>query len=84
MQHKMIERKIGIFEIDRVTILRNSDLAKHILENMLVVRAESLFYKDAIEYVAYSDLFELIDYNIQTPRYKMEVDENAIVKAVKI
>lgn len=75
--------KLGKFTINSNVIKENPDLARHILSDMIVVRAEQMFVANEIEYIAISDLFRDVPRYEITPSYKIEVDENAVVRAVE-
>lgn len=48
------------------------------LSNFIIVRAETLFAMDAVEYDAYSELFDEVPQNIATPIYKVVINSRVI------
>lgn len=68
------EHKIGRFSLCRKIM---SDAAsEHILSlfgKMIIVRAEGDFYRDAIDYIAYSPLFPSIPEGTEIPKYHIHV-----------
>ena len=64
------EGRMGRFHISRM-ILRNTD-EKTLLSffaNFIIVRAESMFSSDTVEYIAYSRLFDVTDEGETAPMY---------------
>ena len=53
----LISRR-GVFELSRKVIEADPTLAFRILGTVLIVKAECLFYTNAIEYMAYSPMFD--------------------------
>jgi hypothetical protein len=67
------QRKVGIFKISHRLI---EDYPDEIIETfrrlgILVIRAESMYYNDCIEYMAYSVFFRSIPQNEIPPRYEI-------------
>lgn len=66
---------IGRFEIYGEIIKTNIELAKEILEGVVVLKAESLFHKDSIEYIGISDKFKEVRQGCIPPDYKVVIEE---------
>ena len=65
------ERRVARFSISQRIIEEATPAALVILQGLLVVRAEALPYKLAVDYVAYGDQFEpLPDRYSEPPEYK--------------
>ncbi len=72
--------RIGKFEID-TEYIENSDKRERLYKlfsYMIVLRAESLLYRNAIEYVAISPLFEARPLGEVTPEYTIIFDQGRI------
>lgn len=76
------ENRIGKFYLDHAMIHFEPEKAMTILSRMLVVKAEMLFYRDEVEYYAYSWLFEPRRKGDMAPTYRFEVN-GTIVEAIK-
>ena len=61
----------GIFEIGSWTIRERPEEAMVFLSQVLVVRAEQMWFKDAIEYHALSTLFRQLEPGECAPRYNI-------------
>lgn len=68
-----MHRKIGRFQIPNDIIHNDPKLAQRIMARCIVVRAEQLWERDAIEYVALSNSFEDVPANCVTPDYHIEI-----------
>lgn len=49
---------IGCFSIPRIIIDSHPEVAKEILKDLIIVRAEMMFWSNSIEYTALNDQFE--------------------------
>lgn len=76
--------RIGKFTIaDK--LLRKSPLKiLEAMSNFLVVEAKFSFYQRAVEYKAYSLLFDLVGIGFEIPEYEIVICSNGEVKAKKI
>ena len=58
------------------------------MSNFLIVRAEFLYDKDAIEYIAVSELFDPIEDGFETPEYTFEITAHGSgkldIKAIRV
>ncbi len=70
-----MDRRIGIFNIPQEIVSNNIDLAKEILEGVVVVKAEFLFHKDCIEYIGISEKFKETDKGSIPPNYNLVIEE---------
>ena len=66
--------KIGRFTIDHEHIDGNPEIVRAIMGTLIVVRAESLFATQCIEYVALCDDFEDTNPGVMPPFYDVVVD----------
>lgn len=69
----MTPRRFGRFYIDLVMIERAPDDVKAALSSCIVVKAECMYHRDAIEYVAISDSFDEVPANTEPPLYIAEM-----------
>jgi hypothetical protein len=68
----------GRFALSYHFILECFELAQHIMSQMVIVRAESLFPQEVIEYTAISSLFEEVETGAVPPEYKLELIEGEL------
>jgi len=67
--------RLGQFDIPRSDILESPELVMAITGRMIIYRAEMMFHKDTMEYIAISDLFEEIEQGQCPPEYVMVVEK---------
>jgi hypothetical protein len=67
--------KRGRFSITRMILLQQPEVLLAVMSHMLIVRAESMFDSDKIEYIAYSNLFDTISESEPTPSYTIIIAE---------
>jgi hypothetical protein len=78
------ERRMGIFRLDRQLLYNCSqDDLLNFASNFLIVRAEYMLAMEAIEYVAYSPLFEPTDPACMPPSYMIQMDDDGHIQALK-
>jgi hypothetical protein len=53
--------RLGTFDISRTDILESPELVMAITGRMLIYRAEMMFHKNSVEYIAVSDLFDEVE-----------------------
>jgi len=70
--YEVTENRIGKFELPRADFRRSLADIKNILNKCVVVRCESMFHKDCLEYIAYSEYFESVEENGPIPFYEWE------------
>ena len=68
-QGKPYGQRIGRFSIPIEMIEKRSDLARLVLTGCIVVRAESVWHRRIIEYVALHDDFEFVPSEVEAPFY---------------
>lgn len=66
-------RAFGRFSVDLDHIEHRPALARQILKDLIVVRAETMFHKHAIEYVAFGEPFRPIAPGEDAPYYTVEI-----------
>lgn len=66
------QRRVGKFSISRDMIENGPELVKQILGKCVVVRAEMMFDRDAIEYIAFCDEFDEVYLGSRPPSYAIE------------
>ena len=69
---KSSERRIGRFHIDRHLIDNQPEDVLRLLRDILIVRAEMRYDRDAIEYVGISENFAPVPEGCITPEYYIE------------
>lgn len=69
------ERRLGRFRISQRMIDANPDACVALMSGFLIVRAESLMYHDAIEYIAFADQFDPVPENEEVPLYLPEMKQ---------
>lgn len=67
-------RRVGKFTINRNMIETHPDLVKKLMGMVIVLRAESDYYTDSIEYFAISDHFRTVEEGCIPLKYEVEVD----------
>lgn len=75
---------VGRFRITQRKIYEDPQTITKIMGQMVIVRAEMLFIAMAIEYQAYSRLFDRIEEGVAPPLYLLEVDNDGHVTAQRI
>lgn len=73
-----MKERVGVIYINTHEIVNNrDDLAKTFsMMELVVIRAEHLFHKDEIEYIAYSSVFDEIEEGEEVPVYNLEVSKD--------
>jgi hypothetical protein len=66
-------RRVGRFEISRKLIEDRPDIIRTIMGRCIVIRCETIYYTDAIEYTALSPDFDEVPEGRTIPRYVIEV-----------
>lgn len=65
----LFKRRLGKFSFTRDFIEECPQIAQEILSTVIVVRAEMLYDRDAIEYVGLSHSFESLPCGVAAPHY---------------
>lgn len=79
------DRHLGRFRVDFDIIERTPHyVINSAMSNFLIARAESLYHMNAIEYMAYSELFEPTDPACEPPFYSVTFGDDGEVSAEKI
>ena len=65
----MLTRRYGKFEVSMALIEDNPKEVNRIFEGLVVTRAEHLFHKDTIEYIAWSPYFRECEVGEEIPEY---------------
>lgn len=87
---KGLKNRVGRFEISMELIEKAPQDVMAVMQNVIIVRAESMFIKDAITYDAYSPLFETVEDCSEVPTYEFVVHRSIPfgnlkeVKAIKV
>ena len=68
-----IEKRKGTFEITQQAIEEDPEAVMAIMGQMIIVKAEMMAIKMAIEYHAYSPLFREIEIGDIIPEYQFEI-----------
>ena len=69
MNYEDIRRRVGKFRLSRMMIVASPEDAMAIMGKVIVVKAETLYYNDEIEYTAMSPLFDENPDNCEPPEY---------------
>lgn len=69
------ERRVGKFKVDFYFITDEPEIARLVMKDMIVLRAESLFIEGRILYEATHPAFEVVPMELEIPFY------SAIIKA---
>lgn len=64
--------------------MRQRQAVKTIMQHMIIVHAQADFMRDAIEYQAFSELFDEVDEACIIPEYELMVDENLAVYCKRV
>ena len=67
------ENRIGRFSISRRLLLTSKRLCA-LFGTMIVVRADSDFYRDSVDYIAYSAIFPAIEHGAEPPKYHIWIN----------
>jgi hypothetical protein len=76
MEYEELRKRRGTFEITRELIEDAPDEIQKVMGQTVIVRAESLFYNNSIQYHGYSSLFREVAEGEETPRYIFEATKN--------
>jgi hypothetical protein len=68
--------RIGKFRISFIFLQSHPKEAAAIFAGLIVVRAESRYDFDAIEYIALGDCFEEVDRGFEAPEYRLILTRN--------
>ena len=69
------ENRVGKFYIANDLIEKNPKLITNILHGIVIVRAESKFARDQVEYVGYSKEFKKVGEGLNPPEYEVIIDK---------
>lgn len=66
------ENRLGKIEVYDMFFTHETDeTLKKMFEDLIIIRAEQLFHKRSIEYIAYSKKFRICEPDHEPPRYNM-------------
>ena len=71
----MKDRRIGKFDMSLDHINNRPKVVLAVLSGSIVVRAESLWHKSAVEYVAINEAFDPVPDGVEPPRYDVLVQD---------
>lgn len=82
----MMDRRIGLFDIPTETIHHQPEFVKRIMGECIITRAECMFDRDAIFYIAISDHFRKIPIGEKAPKYRIiaTMDEEDPIRFVEL
>jgi len=69
----MRDNRIGKFTLNRHMVDECPDQARAVLRDMLVLRAEAMWHRNEIEYIAAHPAFETLGLNAEPPKYVAEI-----------
>ena len=73
-----MKQRIGRFTVSRLLVQRLDPDLKRALDTVFVVRAETMFHNDCIEYVGISKHFKLVDAGARLPFYFAEIGMDGV------
>jgi hypothetical protein len=73
-----LKNRVGKFEVEREVIDDYPEVVMQIMGQVIVLRAEFLLHKNAIEYIARSPHFEEGPEGMEAPSYDIEINEDVI------
>ncbi len=73
-----MNRHIGRFDIPTEVIHKRLECVKKIMGECVIIRAEYMYDRDAIAYLAISDHFREVPLESTAPRYKILIEDNLI------
>jgi hypothetical protein len=71
----MEKMRRGKFKIPYRMIDQSPDMLRALMSHMIVVRAESLYFNNEVEYHAISPLFDVIELGQMVPQYLIEANQ---------
>ena len=77
------DRRIGKFYISCEFIEYNPEVVRKIMSKMIVVRAEVLWNRAAVEYHAICDLFDHVGIGCDAPEYKIVFQDSDFLEVKK-
>lgn len=69
------EHRVGRFIIRGIMLKQAPKAVAQVLSGGIVVRAECMGYRDAIEYVMYHEAFDRVEFGSQAPLYECTVKD---------
>lgn len=70
-----MDRHLGKFTISSKVINDHPDIAREILKDIIILRAEALDYANEYDYVGISDNFEICEKGCQVPEYEAIIEK---------
>lgn len=64
-----LTKRLGRFRISRALLMRTPEAIQPLFAKIIVVEAVMRWESDSVEYVAMSELFELLDAGVMAPAY---------------
>ncbi len=77
-------RRVGKFFIDSQVMEDNPELVLQIMAECIVLRAERMFYRDGVEYVACSRRFRPLPMGEIVPEYRWVIRDGAFAQAEEV
>ncbi len=78
-----MNKRTGTIQISFTLIETKPNIAQLILSYMIVLRAEAIYHKKCIEYVAVSDLFREVKTGERPPYYHVAISDTGDVQFVE-
>jgi len=79
MKNFVEKNRVGRFRISNELLRTSPYKVKLIMSKVVVVRCDSLFYMNALEYVAYSPLFDIIEEGYVPQDYEFSIDGKKVI-----
>ena len=69
-----VEKRFGRFRLADIYLVQNHYAVSQVMQNVIVLRAEHLMAERCVEYVAWSEMFEIVPDGVMIPFYEVEMD----------
>lgn len=74
-----MDRRLGRFSISSRLIKTTPELALNILKDIIVVRAETMFHYDCVDYIGISRHFDVLEIGSMPPEYRANIEDNLVI-----
>jgi hypothetical protein len=79
-----VSKRLGRFRLSMSIINLDPKTVMRVLGKMVIVRAETLYAEKCVEYMAMSNLFEVVEEAEQIPMYRLSITATGKVSAEKV
>jgi hypothetical protein len=67
------EKRLGTFHVSSVSLIEEPFFVKLVMSECIILRAEYIIENDSFEYLAWCELFDVMDYDSVVPVYSFTV-----------